>query len=266
MTDFFTLTTPERNDEGGLRWRVPEGWRQGRGAYGGMVVAAAIRAMEAELDEPLPLRTVNASLTAPVLTGEEAHLRIELLRRGSNTITLAARIEQNGELRAHTVGLFGRRRVTDGDWNDADRPEDLGDWKAVDTAAVGPPLAPEFAQNFEYRVLDGFPFSGAEHPRVAGWIRADAPGPARDAAYLAGCIDAYWPVPLASETSPRPMATVSFMMEFLGTFEGLAPDAPLFYQATSPAARDGYTAEFRELWGADGRLLAMNQQSFCIIR
>lgn len=266
MTDFEVASTPTREEAHQWRWAVPEGWRQGRGAYGGLVVATAIRAMQGDLDEALPIRNVSATLSAPVVTGAPAELRTESLRRGSNTHTLAARIEQEGELKAHLVGFFGRRRTDDGDWNELSPPDDVGAWESADVAPVAPPLAPEFAQNMEFRIVDGFPFSGAAHPRVDGWVRPNDPGEARDPAYLAGCVDAYWPVPLTRETSPRPMATVSFMMEFLGDFEGLDPDAPLFYRATSPAARGGYTAEFRELWGTDGRLLALNQQSFCIIR
>jgi acyl-CoA thioesterase len=44
------------------------------------------------------------------------------------------------------------------------------------------------------------------------------------------------------------------------------PDAPLLYRATAPVCADGYYLETRELWGADGRLVAINHQTIAIIQ
>ena len=43
-------------------------------------------------------------------------------------------------------------------------------------------------------------------------------------------------------------------------------DAPLAYRGVVPVCGDGYFVETRELWGADGRLVARNHQTFAIIR
>ena len=48
--------------------------------------------------------------------------------------------------------------------------------------------------------------------------------------------------------------------------DGLDPEAPLLYRATAPVATDGYCLETRELWSEDGRLVAINHQTFVIIQ
>jgi acyl-CoA thioesterase len=265
MQDFPTSSTPQLTRDATYTWSVPDGWQQGRGAFGGLVLAALIRAFEAEAHaDEQPLRAVNATLCGPVLA-EEAEIGVEMLRAGSNTSTLSARLTQADSVRAHATAMFGQRRVDDGDWNNYDTPE-IGDWQEAGVAELPAPLAPTFTQHIEFRPQTGFPFTGATEREVSGWVRPRRPGERRDAAYLACCMDAYWPAAFAAVTSPRPMATVTFAMEFPGTFDGLDLDAPLFFRSTCPVSRDGYMVEFRELFGADGRLLALNQQTICIIK
>lgn len=44
------------------------------------------------------------------------------------------------------------------------------------------------------------------------------------------------------------------------------PDAPLKYRAYCRSVREGFLVEHRELWGIDGRLVALNQQTFVVIK
>ena len=118
------------------------------------------------------------------------------------------------------------------------------------------------------RVVRGAPFAGATDPVIEGWVRPLRPGARRDAAYLAACIDCYYPTLFVIEKAPRPMATIAFTFQTFGqpfSFAG-DPDAPLAYRARLVAAEAGYCVEFRELWTADGELLALNQQTFVIIK
>jgi acyl-CoA thioesterase len=269
VDSLLDASTPKSIDDGRYRWDVPDGWQQGRGAYGGLPTATLVRAAEAELEaDDTPLRTLDATLCAPVLA-EPARLTVEPLRRGSNTTAMAARVVQNDEVRVHAQLFFGRDRHEDGNWSTIEPPEPLRDGGGhpdeADVASMPEPLAPRFTQHFEYRPLEGWPFSGGDR-EVAGWVRPRRPGESRDAAYLAANVDAYWPAAYTNFEQPRPMATVSFHLQCLGGWEGLDDEAPLFYTSESPVARDGYCAESRKLWGRDGRLMAINEQSVCLIK
>jgi hypothetical protein len=125
---------------------------------------------------------------------------------------------------------------------------------------------PVFAANMEFRNLGPLPFSGTESPWSEGWVRPRVAVGERGAAYLAALIDVWWPCALVRFDAPRPSATITFTLELVSGFEGLDPEAPLYYRATAPVTEEGYSVEFRELWGCDGRLLALNQQTFVIIK
>ena len=62
------------------------------------------------------------------------------------------------------------------------------------------------------------------------------------------------------------MATIHFTMQIVGSWEGLDADAPLFHYAHGLTADDGYTVEYRQLWGEDGRLMALNEQTLVFIK
>jgi hypothetical protein len=179
--------------------------------------------------------------------------------------TVTARLVQEGEVLAHGVGVLGRARTTerDGVWA---TPPSLGDWRTLPALPIASPGGPVFAQHWIFRTDEHLPFAGAAVPEAAGWIAPRSPGVRRDAAFLAACIDAWWPAIFAQETAPRPMATIAFTFQPVGSFDGLDPEAPLRYRSRVEATHDGYAVELRELWGADGRLLALNQQTICVIK
>lgn len=269
--DFYSLMMSESSSPGERTWQVPDQWQQGRGAFGGLVVGALVRALEDERVDlegsaEQSLRSLTATLCGPVMPGP-AQLKIEALRVGSGTSTFAISIIQEDELRAHAVALFGRARMASGGtWQDEPVPP-LSDWRALDVIPIGPPLGPVFARHFEYRPVGLLPFGGPTQPRQAqGWIRARHPGATRDAAYLAGLIDCWWPATYTSMSQPRPMATVTYTLEIIDQWGEVALDESLFYSAHAPVSTDGYTVEFRQLWSPDGRLLALNQQTIAIIK
>lgn len=261
--DLTALTTPAARGDGAFTLDFPDGWQQGRGAFGGLVVATLIRTAEAALDRPWPLRSITAEICGPVVPGP-VELRVETLRAGTGATTAAVRLVQDGVVQAHAVVILGKARAADlGSTPPGPAPPP---WRDIPVAPIGPPFGPVFAPHFEFRSMGPLPFTGALVARTSGWIRPRRPGPARDAAYLAACIDAWWPCILNRMTEPRPAATVAFTMQVTGDLRGLDPDAPLYYEADSPALFEGHAVELRSLRGTDGRLVAMNQQTFTIIR
>lgn len=271
MPDLQSLTTPARLDDTRFQAEIPDGWQQGRGAFGGLILANLVRALSAFDAAPVTaegsqrrLRSLTAEICGPVLVGP-APIRVERLRTGSGVSTLAARIEGGGEVLAHAVGVFAKKRSDDTDFCHVPAPA-MPPWRDVPVIDMAPPMAPVFTPHFEFRAIPPPPYSGSADAVASGWIRPRDPGPARDAAYITACMDAYWPAVLARLSAFRPMATIAFTLELIGDLDGLDPDAPLFYTARGHAARDGYAVETRELWGEDGRLVARNHQTFAVIK
>jgi Thioesterase-like superfamily len=244
---------------------VLPGWRQGRGAFGGLIVGALVRAIEQRTGDPArKVRSVTAELPGPVEHGT-VDITVEALRNGKNVSTARAALSQHGEVRSHAVAILAAARPSahGAAWNDLTPPA-LPPWTDVAPSGVGGP-GPEFAQHFEYRVVDGLLLSGSTAP-ARGWIRPRDPGRLHDAAYIAAVIDAWWPAAFIRFTQLRPMATIAFTLDIVAGLDGLDPAAPLRYRATAPVCTDGYSLETRELWGDDDRLVAINHQTFAIIQ
>lgn len=272
MPAFDALTTARPLGDGRFAIDIPDGWQQGRGAFGGFVLAILTRASEQVVADPdRPLRSLTAEIVGPAQPGP-SEVRVEILRAGTGVTTVAARLVQGGEVQAHVVGAFGKTRPTfRAPVALAPPPELAGpSWRDIAPPPFfGPPMAPTFAQHVEFRVTGPLPFSGAPADGVArtgGWVRLREPGTARDAAYTAAMIDTWWPAMLGTEKAPRAMATLTFALERVSDLHGLDPEAPLFYRGTILAGGGGYAIEQRELWGEDGRLVALNQQTLVIMK
>jgi len=243
---------------------VPDGWQQGRGAYGGLTLAALVRAIEAYANTPdRLLRSLTAELPGPNLAGR-GEIAVESLRVGSGQSTLSARLLQDGELKAHAVAVLGRARASSaGEYCELIPPEQP-DWRSL--PALARPEGPGFAKHFEYRSASAPPFSGAPSARITGWVRARHCAAMSSAAYLVALADAWWPATFVRATAPMPLGTVAFTLQVIGDPPPLDPAIPLAYRAHVWSLSQGYFVEQRELWTEQGRLLALNQQTFAVIK
>jgi hypothetical protein len=62
------------------------------------------------------------------------------------------------------------------------------------------------------------------------------------------------------------MGTIAYMLQIVGTLDGLDRDGPMLHRSRAFATCEGYSVEMRELWGEDGRLIAVNPQTLAVIR
>jgi acyl-CoA thioesterase len=241
---------------------IPPGWRQGRGAFGGLTVGALIRAIELAVADPARrVRSVTAQLPGPTETGASV-IEVAELRRGNAMSTVRAALLQGGEVRTHAVAILAAARPTAADfgWRELQPPE-APPWREIAPFELG--AWPEFAQHFEYRPVSGRPLAGGE-ARCVGWIRPRWRDDDRGAARIAELIDAWYPAAMVRMTAMRPCATIAFTLDVVdGLPEG---DAPLLYRGVVPVCGDGYFVEQRELWDEAGRLVALNHQTFAVIR
>jgi acyl-CoA thioesterase len=242
---------------------IHDGWRQGRGAFGGLTIAAAIRAIEARVADPRrTVRTVTAEIPAPTLIGD-ARFTVDVLRSGNSLTVARASLAQGDEVTTHVVAVLAASRpVTDPPaWREL-APPAAPPWQSLPALPVNQAF-PEFAQHFEYRLVAGVPYTGGAAQTI-GWVRPRDAGESRGAAFVAALVDAWWPATLVRQHGPRPLATIAFSLEVVS--EPPPGDSPLLYRGTVPVAGDGYFLETRELWTEDGRLLAVNHQTFAVIR
>jgi len=243
---------------------IPDGWQQGKGAFGGLVLATLLRAVEhAEPEAERTLRSIAGEICAPVMVGAVT-IQVELLRRGAAVSYFDARLLQDGQVQAHASVVLGAARPVQSGVPARIAPATLP-WQQAPVIAVGPPMGPVFAQHFEYRPTGALPFVGGSEATAAGWVREKSARERFDACAVIGHLDAWWPAIYGVETMPRPCATVAFTAELLTDPATLPIDRPLFHSARVEALSEGYFVELRELWSGS-TLVALNQQTFAILR
>ena len=264
LSPFELATTLTRVTEDSFSATIPDHWQQGRGAFGGLVLAVLARAVASvEPDPKRVLRSLLGDLCGPVLPGP-ASVRVQLLRRGNNVSNFDAQLIQADEVVARASAVLSTPRKVDAAPRSPSPPEPL-DWQGVGVAPLKPPVAPVFTQHFEFRPTGHWPFSGASEAKASGYVRAQE-APARvDAPYVIALLDAWWPAQFAVEKLPRPVATVSFAAQLLADVSTLDPRVPLFHRAEVTALQDGFFVEMRQLWSG-GTLVALNQQTLALLK
>lgn len=257
-----TRVTP--TGDGRFAVDVPDGWQQGRGAFGGLVLGTLTRAVEATVADPARrVRTVAGDLCAPAQPGP-SEVAVRILRQGSNQTNAQAELVQGGAVVATATFVLSTPRAVDVPARSPSPPTPPA-FDGVDAVPIGPPLGPVFAAHYEYRNVGPLPFAGGADAAAAGWIREREPLRRLDAAAMIARLDAWWPSIFAVSTTLRPTATIQFTAELLVDPTTLDPRAPLFHRGRVEALRDGLFLELRELW-SDGELVAMNQQTMAILR
>jgi hypothetical protein len=262
---------------------VPDGWQQGRAAFGGLVLGTLLRAIEhaesnttataAQPSLARATRTLTGDLCGPVLPGP-VDITVHVLRRGNNQSNLFAELtQQGGAVLATANAVLSTARLS----STADAraipafvppsPPPTAPWRDQPPSPIAPPVGPVFTQHYEYRPTTGGPtgFAATGEAFAEGWIRERAVLPALDAPALIGRLDAWWPALFALDGAPRPVATISFAAQILVDPASLPPDEPLRHRARLAALHDGFFVELRELWRGD-RIVALNQQTFAILR
>lgn len=246
-----------------LRWDVPEAWLQGRATFGGIVLAALVRAMEAAApSEDRKARGMTATFAGPVMPGP-ARIEVARLRSGSGLGVVAARLSQGGEDLVEATLALGRARAEDVT-APPPPPVHAVHWRDAPAMPEDMPGSPPFTRQFELRFLPPLPFSGGDVAEAKGWVRARWPGPRRDAALLVALSDVWVPSLFATFHGPRPMATVTYAATLLA--DPPPGDAPIAVGARTIGLAGGYTAETSELVSEDGRLLCVTHQTRAIIK
>lgn len=266
--DLSLASAPRQTAPGRFVVDFPDGWQQGRGAFGGLVLAALARAVIAsEPERDRKLRAFNAEIAGPVLPGE-ALIEVTELRRGNGLSSYDATLSQQGQGLVRASAVLARDRNTDPPRLHLPAPSP-GPWSEVaplpvELAGAGVPV---FVRHLEMRPMGPPPFSGAAtEPVASGWVRLRRAPAALDAPEIIALADAWWPAALATATVFRPIGTVAFALQYFPPDPALDPDVPLFYRGSVLAEHGGYMMESRELWTADGRLVALNQQTIAWIR
>ncbi len=247
----------------GFYGSVPDGWQQGKGAFGGIAIGMLARAIVmSEPDGTRRLRSLSADLCARLLPGPVT-VHVSTLRRGGSVTYLDGRLLQGDQLIARaSAALASPRDVPPVHYHPA--PPNPPAWQGIEPLPMGPPMGPVFTRHYEFRSTGPLPVSGVESSRIGGWVREKVAPQALDEAAIMGLLDSWWPAVIASSKQFRAIATIGYTMQLLVDPRTLPADQPLYFQAEAVATSDNFVVEMRELWSGE-QVVALNQQTFAIL-
>jgi len=251
------------------RARVPESWRQGRTAYGGLTAGLCVEAARAKLDLP-ELRSSLVNFTGPVTTDPAFSVRV--LRQGRNVTSVGVDVSTSKDGVDAMVGnallIFGSSRESALDVDlqgpDVTSPEDLPSLMPEGNS----PFVPNFIRNFEVRLAGGHrPMSGSSAGRVLCWARhrdgsaQDLRGVAGEAAFV--CLgDVLPPAAFAMMAAPVPISSVNWTLNLLR--EPVSDGGWFLIESVQTAARDGYSSQMMRYWNREGRMVAEGMQAVAV--
>ncbi|MBA3069776.1 MAG: thioesterase family protein [Hyphomonas sp.] len=239
---------------------IPETWKQGRTAYGGLTAALCLEAA-IPLSGGLPVRAVQIAFVGPV--NGTAVCKAEVLRQGKNTVFTSVRMTGEDGVLAEAIITFGAARTSTLDFAHLPPPE----VPAPDAAALffrKEGQGPTFAQNFDMLLAGGHaPMSGAAQADISIWMRHRDPATRSDAVALLALADAPPPAAITMCTAPGRFSSMTWMAEFLT--ETIETDDRWFLaRHVGQTAGNGYSSQEMTLWNSKREPVMVGRQTIAI--
>lgn len=248
----------------GDHYQVAPGWGQGRASFGGLVAALLLHRLQAALPGRV-LRSLTVSFVGPVAPGPVI-ITAEVLRQGRSVTQALARLTQDGAVQAVLLASFGEPR-TSALQVQADAAANYGPPESGRQLVWVPGVLPDFIQYVDFRWHEGgFPFSGAKLGNFGGYVRLQ-PGQASGAMtlpHLVALVDTWPPAATSLLSTIAPMSSLTWTLEVVGDFGGLAAGDWVRYRAETQHAADGYAHAEARCWDEHGRLLAISRQTVVV--
>lgn len=259
MTSLATILNNLEPVAEGIGWRgeIPDGWLQGRTAYGGLSSAIALHcAMRSEPDLP-PLRSAQVSFIGP-LAGP-IMVTTHKLRRGKNAAFIQADIESEAGLGLRCTFVFMRAIESEVDYAtttvpDFDRPG------PSETTYKGHP-AVAFTQNFEFLDRrDGPNLQPAEWLRWTRLNEREGIDPMVELLAIGDCLP---PAALRLLGRNVPMSSLTWILNVLGPTPR-TEDGWWLLRSNADYARAGSSSQQMGIWNSAGEMVAEQMQSVAV--
>jgi acyl-CoA thioesterase len=254
MTALRDVIAGLERTENGWRGHVPDGWLQGRTAYGGLSAALALHAaMASDADLP-PLRSALVAFIGP-LSGAIT-IRASRLRRGRNAAFVQADVASDAGLGLRATFVFMGAVPSELDIHSGTAP--AAALPGPDDKVMRGHPAIAFSQNFE--LIDRH---DAERREWLRWVRLkdrDGLHPMVELMAVADCLP---PVALKMLGRPAPVSSMTWQLNLLGGAPA-TDDGWWLLQAISDHARAGNSSQRMGIWSADGTPVADQMQSVAV--
>ncbi|MEH2511857.1 acyl-CoA thioesterase [Nitrobacteraceae bacterium AZCC 1564] len=212
MIDFTTLMGSIATNGDICTVTATDDWLQGRTIYGGLAAAFCLESVSRQFGDLPPLRSAQFSFVGPA-TGSLT-IRPAILRKGKSTTFVGAELMGDAGLATRATFCFGAERQSAVEYGKLAAP-DVPDPDACPNFFRKLPGL-NFAQHFDGRLAAGsFPFSGADDPTIALWMRHQDDAEPNSTAALVALTDAPPPAALLLFKDFGPISTMTWSIDLL---------------------------------------------------
>jgi acyl-CoA thioesterase len=262
MTGFRTIAEGLTEAEGGYRFDIPDNWRQGRTAYGGLTAGLSLAAVQREFNDLPPLRSLMINFIGPIT--DNPVFKSRLLRQGRNVTSIETQALIGEDVVATTTFIFGATRESDLAVQFPAPEAALPEACELFTPELAKPFVPVFFHNFDTRIIAGKrPMSGAEEGYIRTWSRHVDEASREGIDSLVAIGDVLPPAALPMFTKMGPVSSVNWMFNVL-VDEPVTTDGWWHIETKLTAASGGYASQVMRYWNTDGVLVAEGMQAVAI--
>lgn len=262
MSGFNDIATSMTKYEGGWRGTIPENWRQGRTAYGGLTAGLSLVAALKDFTNLPPLRSAVFNFIGPVT--DDPVFSSRLLRKGRNVTS----VETEGRIGEDTIStatfIFGAARESDLSVKHPAPPAPPPEDCEAFTPEFARDFVPIFFHNFDTRLIAGArPMSGAKEGYIRTWSRHHDEASRDSMTSFVTLGDVLPPAALPMFTKMGPVSSVNWMLNIL-VDDPVTTDGWWHVETTLTAASGGYASQVMRYWNTDGVLVAEGMQAVAI--
>lgn len=241
---------------------LPETWKQGRTAFGGLTSALLLAAILNDHDDLPPLRTIQINFIGPAV--DALNVSHEILRRGKNNVTVRAELDSTAGAGTHGYFTFGVERELDIAMDyplkeitkkpDEIEPYSLGD------------QAPNFLVNFDRRWVSGPQFfQQSDDPDMLIWTRMTDPESWDKGLMPLVVLADTPPAAFGALSGVRALSSMNWNINFL-TDDFTTEDGWWLMRSATRFIRDGYSSQLIQVWNSEGRRVMDSAQHIAIFQ
>ncbi len=262
MIGFNEIAETMAEKDEGYCGSIPEGWRQGRTAYGGLTAGLSLVAAQKQFPDLSPFRSATVNFIGPV-TGDPVFTS-RLLRQGRNVTSVETEGKVDDNTVSHCTFIFAGLRESDVSVDypapDAPKPESCEPF--TPPGAEG--FVPAFFNRFETRLIDGSrPMSGADEGYIRTWSRHVDFASREGMASLLTLSDVLPPSASPLFKQFGAVSSVNWIFTVLSD-DPQTKDGWWHVETKLTAAAGGYSTQVMRIWNTHGELVAEGMQCVAI--
>lgn len=262
MVGFDEIAKSIEGEGDSYRGTIPEGWRQGRTAYGGLTAGLSLVAAQRQFPDLPPFRSATINFIGPV-TGDPVFTS-HILRQGRNVTSVETKATVDGNIVSSCTFIFAAERssalTVDYPAPEAPLPADCEPF----TPPAVKDFVPAFFNRFDTRLIAGArPMTGADEGYIRTWSRHDDADSREGIASLLTLGDVLPPSASPLFKQLGPVSSVNWIFTVLAD-EPKTEEGWWHVEARLTAAIGGYSTQVMRIWNTDGQLIAEGMQCVAI--